>query len=66
MGRQMLSYDKTMKESYTSSESHTIQIDCPEYSYYLQKAWERGRKRAAAAGNSLPVRASPVSLEDAA
>ncbi|MEE8371049.1 MAG: NAD(P)-binding domain-containing protein, partial [Sphingomonadales bacterium] len=40
-------YDSEMKGRYTTSDSHTIQIDCPEYSYYLQKEWKRGRKRAA-------------------
>jgi len=66
MQEQMISYDRTMKESYTRSESHTIQIDCPEYSYYLQKAWRLAHKRAQAAGNTLPVPASNPGLEHAA
>ena len=66
MREQMTAYDRSMKESYTRSESHTIQIDCPEYSYFLQKAWKLGRRRAAAAGNALPVPGAQPGLEDAA
>lgn len=55
MERQMKAFDETMKADYTLSESHTIQIDCPEYSYLLQKEWKKARKRARAAGNPIPV-----------
>ncbi len=41
MIKEMAAYDQMMKDNYTSSLSHTIQIDCPEYSYVVQKAWKR-------------------------
>jgi len=58
MEQQMRAFDETMKKDYTLSESHTIQIDCPEYSYLLQKEWKKAQKRARAAGNPIPVPAS--------
>ena len=57
MRRRGLAVDAAMKARYTTSESHTIQIDCPEYSYYLREEWRRGAKRAKRAGNALPVSA---------
>ena len=51
MTKAMIAYDKMMKANYTHSHSHTIQIDCPEYSYLVQKEWARGRRRARHAGN---------------
>ena len=51
MERDMQSYDAMMKNNYTASQSHTIQIDCPEYSYFMQQEWGKGQKRAAKAGN---------------
>jgi hypothetical protein len=58
MEQQMLEFDRTMKNDYTLSESHTIQIDCPEYSYLLQKQWKKARKRAAKQGNAPPIEAA--------
>jgi hypothetical protein len=55
MERQMLAFDQTMKSDYTLSESHTIQIDCPEYSYMLQKEWKKARRRAGKTGDPLQV-----------
>lgn len=55
MADAMVEYDARMKARYTASESHTIQIDCGEYSYYLQAEQAKGHKRAVAAGKSLPV-----------
>lgn len=45
MEREMHEYDQMMKDSYHTSDSHTIQIDCPEYSFFLRHAWERGKVR---------------------
>ena len=55
MEREMVAYDRMMKGLYTDSPSHTIQIDCPEYTYYLREAWNEGRARARRAGGTLPV-----------
>jgi hypothetical protein len=52
MDRRASSYDSDMKSRYTASESHTIQIDCAEYSYYLREEWKRGAERARAAGGT--------------
>ena len=41
MIKEMKDYDQLMKSNYTSSQSHTIQIDCPEYSYMVQKTWAK-------------------------
>lgn len=49
--------DAEIASRYTPSKSHTIQIDCEEYSYKLRKEWEAGEKRAKRAGGELPVRA---------
>jgi dimethylaniline monooxygenase (N-oxide forming) len=62
MERQMLDFDRTMKNDYTLSQSHTIQIDCPEYSYMLQKQWRKARRRAAKRGNPLPVVAANINV----
>jgi len=48
-------YDHTMKSLYTKSLSHTIQIECMEYSYLLREEWKKGAQRARSAGNTLPV-----------
>lgn len=63
MSKAMHDYDGMMKDNYTASPSHTIQIDCPEYSYYLQEEAKKGYKRAVAAGNvsQVPLRVSPNS-----
>lgn len=55
MEREMIAADKLLKAQYTSSKSHTIQIDCPEYTFELRKDWKRCRKLAKRAGNPLPV-----------
>lgn len=34
-----------VKAGYTRSESHTIQIDCDEYSHDLYREWDRGKRR---------------------
>ena len=34
-----------IKAGFTRSESHTIQIDCDEYSHDLYREWDRGRRR---------------------
>jgi dimethylaniline monooxygenase (N-oxide forming) len=47
--------DDEMAAQYTQSKSHTIQIDCAEYSYYLRKEWRAGAKRAERNGGRLPV-----------
>ena len=55
MVKSMNEYDKFMKDNYTASQSHTIQIDCPEYSYLIQEETKRGRKRASLSGNKPQV-----------
>lgn len=39
-------YHEDMKSLFTRSRSHTIQIDCNEYSYFLYKEWDAGKARA--------------------
>ena len=39
-------YHEMMKKRFTASKSHTIQIDCNEYSYNLYKEWDQGKRRA--------------------
>jgi len=34
-----------MKNRFTHSKSHTIQIDCNEYSHFLYKEWDEGKAR---------------------
>ncbi|SFA82836.1 Predicted flavoprotein CzcO associated with the cation diffusion facilitator CzcD [Collimonas sp. OK607] len=40
---------ETLKAQFIASESHTIQIDCDEYSYHLYEELDRGMVRAKAA-----------------
>lgn len=58
-------YDDTMKSLYTKSLSHTIQIECTEYSFLLREEWKRGAERARNAGNTLPVKSGQHSQEAA-
>ncbi len=62
MRQEMIKYDQMMKDLYVNSPSYTIQIDCPEYTYFLRQAWSAGKKRARAAGNmpQLPVGLPPA------
>lgn len=55
MQQELTAYHEGMKAQYTRSPSHTIQIDCEEYSYNLFMEWDAGAARADAAGNVLPV-----------
>ena len=57
MEREMHDYDNFMKGRFTNSPSHTIQIDCAEYTYFLREAWEKGKKRALRTGSKVPVTA---------
>ncbi len=52
MRSEMAAYDTWMKSRFTSSESHTIQIDCSEYSFYLRREWKKSEKRAVRGGVS--------------
>lgn len=56
MESEMRRYDEMMKKRFTNSPSHTIQIDCPEYSFFLREAWEKGKARARAAGSPIPIK----------
>jgi dimethylaniline monooxygenase (N-oxide forming) len=38
-------YHDMMKKRFTTSKSHTIQVDCNEYSYKLYKEWDAGKTR---------------------
>jgi hypothetical protein len=44
-----------MKRQFSRSESHTIQVDCPEYTYNLRQEWRRGLRRAGRKAYPLPV-----------
>lgn len=55
MEAEMREYDQMMKKRFTNSPSHTIQIDCPEYSFFLREVWDKGKRRARAMGNRVPV-----------
>ncbi|SHI16020.1 flavin-containing monooxygenase [Ferrimonas marina] len=46
LAKETAAQDAEAAEGYLPSPSHTIQADCPEYSYNLRKAWQLGRKRA--------------------
>lgn len=50
MAVQLKADQDRLKAQFTASESHTIQIDCDEYSYQLYAELDRGRLRAKAAG----------------
>ncbi len=58
MARELNEYHETMKADFTPSPSHTIQIDCDEYTYLLYQEWDAGRARARAAGKPLTVAAA--------
>ncbi len=57
MTRAMLAEHEHMKTKFTGSKRHTIEIDCQKYTYELWQELAKGRKRAAQAGNVLPVTA---------
>lgn len=66
MEAQMRRYHEGMKAQFTPSPSHTIEINCEEYSYYLYREWDRGRKRAREAGNPLPLAALAAKRDNGA
>ena len=45
MEDEMRQYHEEMKGRFTASRSHTIQINCNEYSYFLYKEWDAGKQR---------------------
>ena len=47
---------------YYAARRHTIQLDFDHYVRALKKELERGAKRAAAAGNALPVRSRQLEM----
>ena len=55
MVREMVAGHEHMKAKFTHSKRHTIEIDCQKYTYELWQELAKGRKRAARAGNGLPV-----------
>lgn len=55
MTNELQDYHEGMKSEFTQSASHTIQIDCEEYSYLLYEEWDQGKQRAASAGRGLPI-----------
>lgn len=57
-------YHEGMKSQFTVSPSHTIEINCEQYSYQLYREWAQGNKRAAADGNPLPLAASAANREN--
>ncbi len=64
MERERYQYHEGMKSEFTASPSHTIEINCEEYSYQLYREWAQGNKRAAAQGNPLPLAASAANREN--
>jgi cation diffusion facilitator CzcD-associated flavoprotein CzcO len=64
MERERYQYHEGMKSEFTPSLSHTIEINCEEYSYHLYREWERGSKRARADGNPLPLAATACNREN--
>ena len=45
MEREANEHHNDMKNRFTHSRSHTIQIDCNEYSHFLYKEWDAGKLR---------------------
>ncbi len=45
MEGQMRAHHERVKAGFTRSESHTIQIDCDEYSHDLYREWDKGKQR---------------------
>ena len=59
MAQRMREEHERMKARFTDSKRHTIEIDCQEYTYNLWRELKAGSRRAARAGNSLPVPPHP-------
>jgi hypothetical protein len=51
----MSSKPNMSQRQFSRSESHIIQVDCPEYTYALRQEWRRGLKRAGRKVYPLPV-----------
>ncbi len=64
MERERYEYHEGMKAEFTDSPSHTIEINCEEYSYNLYREWDRGIKRARSQGNPLPLAAKAANREN--
>jgi hypothetical protein len=45
-----------MFKRYVASKRHTMQVDFDDYVLALKRERRRGERRAAAAGNPLPIR----------
>ena len=60
MTKTMHKEHEAMKKRYVSSERHTIQINCLEYTFGLHKEYKQGQKRARAAQKA--VHAQPQTL----
>ena len=45
MNHEAMEHHNDMKNRFTTSKSHTIQIDCNEYSHFLYKEWDAGKLR---------------------
>ena len=45
MERECTEFHQTMKGVFTASPSHTIEINCEDYSYQLYREWARGKRR---------------------
>lgn len=65
MEKQLRREHQRMKEKFTDSPRHTIEIDCQDYTYWLRDDLKKGRKRARRANNSLPVPARATSVDGA-
>lgn len=55
MEKRIMADDKMMKKRYINSPRHTIQVDFDLFYYELEKEIKRGKKRAAAIGNPIPI-----------
>ncbi len=55
MDAERIEMHERAKSNYVTTPRHTIQINCGEYTYDLRREMAKGRRRAAAQGNVLPI-----------
>lgn len=66
MDRERLQEHQTMKDKFTASARHTIEIDCPKYTYELWENLRQGAERAKARHFELPLKALAKKYRQAA
>ncbi len=55
MDAERIEMHERSKSNYVTTPRHTIQINCGEYTYDLRRELAKGRRRATAQGNVLPI-----------